>query len=158
MITDFTGGQVNARAVINCDPTKGATGADSTGLEYVINRSCFTNPTGLGQIGSMPRNPVRIPAIFNNDVAIFKNIPIGEKRAFQLRWEIYNIFNHANFDDIDGTLTFGLIQNNPGGSGVACTAAGNTCTASIQMTRNTFGTPTTARTPRVMQGSIRLNF
>src|SRR5205807_2651659 len=61
-------------------------------------------------------------------------------------WEIYNIFNHANFDDIDGTLTFGLVQNNPGGSGVACTVnmtrntvAGNTCT---------FGTPTTARTPR----------
>jgi hypothetical protein len=158
MITDFTGGQVNARAVINCDPTKGASGADSTGLEYVINRGCFANPTGLGQIGSMPRNPVRIPAIFNNDVAVFKNVPLGEKRSLQLRWEVYNIFNHPNFDDIDGTLTFGLVQSNPGGAGAACTAAGNTCTASIQMTRNTFGTPTTARTPRVMQGSIRLNF
>jgi len=156
MITDFTGGQVNARAVINCDPTRNVSGADSTGLAYVINRSCFTNPTGLGQIGSMPRNPVRIPAIFNNDVAVFKNFRIGEKRALQLRWEIYNIFNHANFDDIDGTLTFGLVQNNP--SGAACTVAGNTCTATIQMTRNTFGAPTTARTPRVMQGSIRLNF
>jgi len=156
MITDFTGGQVNARAVITCSPTKNASGADATGLEYVINRSCFTNPTGLGQIGSMPRNPVRIPAIFNNDVAVFKNFRIGEKRALQLRWEVYNIFNHANFDDIDGTLTFGLVQSNP--SGAACTVAGNTCTATIQMTRNTFGTPTTARTPRVMQGSIRLNF
>ena len=106
----------------------------------------------------MPRNPVRIPAIFNNDVAVFKNFRIGEKRALQLRWEVYNIFNHANFDDIDGTLTFGLVQNNPGGAATACTAAGNTCTATVQMTRNTFGTPTTARTPRVMQGSIRLNF
>jgi hypothetical protein len=158
MITDFTGGQVNARAVVTCDPTSGATGADSTGLAYVVNRSCFTNPTALGQIGNMARNPVRIPSIFNNDIAVFKNIPIGEKRSFQLRWEVYNIFNHPNFDDIDGTLTFGLVQSNPGGSGVACTAAGNTCTATIQMTRNTFGTPTTARTPRVMQGSIRLNF
>ncbi len=156
MITDFTGGQVNARPVILCDPTKDVTGADNTGLSYVVNRSCFSNPTGLGQIGSMPRNPVRIPSIFNNDVAVFKNIPIGEKRALQLRWEIYNVFNHANFDDIDGTLVFGLVQSNP--TGAACTAAGNTCTATIQMTRNTFGTPTTARTPRVMQGSIRLNF
>ena len=156
MITDFTGGQVNARPSIVCDPTKGASGADATGLEYVVNRSCFASPTGLGQIGSMPRNPVRIPSIFNNDVAVFKNFPIGEKRQLQLRWEIYNIFNHANFDDIDGTLVFGLVQSNQ--TGAACTVAGNICSASVQMTRNTFGTPTTARTPRVMQGSIRLNF
>jgi hypothetical protein len=139
-----------------CDPTKGTSGADKTGSAYAINVSCFTNPTALGQIGSMSRNPVRIPAIFNNDLAFFKNIPIGEKRQLQLRWEIYNIFNHPNFDDIDGTLTFGLVQNNP--TGAACTAAGNTCTATVQMTRNSFGTPTTARTPRVMQASIRLNF
>jgi hypothetical protein len=156
MITDFTGGTVNARANMICDPTKNVSGTDKTGLAYAINVGCFTNPTALGQIGNMPRNPVRIPSIFNNDLAFFKNIPLGEKRQLQLRWEIYNIFNHPNFDDIDGSLTFGLVQNNP--TGAACTAAGNTCTATIQMTRNTFGTPTTARTPRVMQGSIRINF
>jgi hypothetical protein len=156
MITDFTGGTVNARANMICDPTKGISGADATGLAYAINVGCFTNPTALGQIGNMPRNPVRIPSIFNNDLAFFKNIPLGEKRQLQLRWEIYNIFNHANFDDIDGSLTFGLVQVNP--TGAACTAAGNTCTAIVKMTRNTFGTPTTARTPRVMQASIRLNF
>lgn len=156
MITDFTGGTVNARANMICDPTKNVSGADTTGLAYAINTTCFTNPTALGQIGNMPRNPVRIPSIFNNDLAFFKNIPLGEKRQLQLRWEIYNIFNHANFDDIDGSLTFGITQVNP--TGAACTAAGNTCTAVIKMTRNTFGTPTTARTPRVMQASIRLNF
>jgi Carboxypeptidase regulatory-like domain/TonB-dependent Receptor Plug Domain len=157
MITDFTGGTVNARANMICDPTKNVSGADATGLAYAINVGCFTNPTALGQIGNMPRNPVRIPATFNNDLALFKNIPIGEKRQVQLRWEIYNIFNHPNFDDIDGSLTFGIAQVNPNPS-QACTVAGNTCTAVIRMTRNTFGTPTTARTPRVMQGSIRINF
>ncbi len=44
---------------------------------------------------------VRLPSIFNNDLAFFKNIPIGEKRAIQLRWEMYNIFNHR----ISETLT-----------------------------------------------------
>lgn len=156
MITDFTGGTVNARANMICDPTKNVTGADNTGLAYAINSSCFTYPTALGQVGNMPRNPVRIPSIFNNDLAFFKNVPIGERRQLQFRWEIYNIFNHANFDDIDGSLTFGIAQVNP--TGAACTAAGNTCTAVIRMTRNTFGTPTTARTPRVMQASIRINF
>src|SRR5205823_4636885 len=86
MITDFTGGTVNARALLTCDPSKGATGADNTGSAYVINVSCFTFPTALGQIGNLPRNSARIPSIFNNDLAFFKNIHVGERRALQLRW------------------------------------------------------------------------
>src|SRR5262249_30604289 len=157
MIQDFTGGTVNARAVITCDPTKGASGFDSTGSQYVINVGCFTFATVLGQIGNMPRNPVRLPAVFNNDLAFFKNFKMGERRGVQLRWEVYNLFNRANFDDIDGSLTFGIAQVNPGGTGAACTAT-NICTAVIRQTRSSFGTTTTARTPRVMQGSIRINF
>jgi hypothetical protein len=100
---------------------------------------------------------VRIPSIFNNDLAVFKNFKIGESRGVQLRWEMYNIFNRANFDDIDGAMIFGLVQVNPN-LALACTAAGNTCTAIVKQTKSTFGTPTTARTPRVMQASIRINF
>lgn len=106
-----------------------------------------------------------MPSIFNNDLAFFKNIKLGENREIQLRWEVYNIFNHANFRDIDAQLTYGIAQVNPGGASVACTAAGNTCTAVVRQTRNTafgsatsFGTATSARSPRVMQGSIRINF
>jgi len=158
-ITDFTGGTVNARPFMTCDPTKGASGTDSTGSAYVINVSCFAKPTALGQIGNMPRNPVRIPPTFNSDLAFFKNFRMGERRAVQLRWEIYNIFNRANFDDIDGTLTYGLAVTNPSTATpkAACSDV-NICTASFQQTRNSFGKPTTARTPRVMQGSIRINF
>jgi len=157
MITDFTGGTVNARPNVICDPRQGASGSDLTGSAFVINTSCFAVPTALGQIGNLGRNAVRIPSVFNNDLAVFKNFKIGESRGVQLRWEMYNIFNHANFDDIDGAMVFGLVQSNPNPT-LACTAAGNTCTASIKQTRTTFGTPTTARTPRVMQGSIRINF
>ncbi|HBB98686.1 MAG TPA: hypothetical protein DC054_25165 [Blastocatellia bacterium] len=149
MITDFTGGQVNARPNILCDPMRNISGADPTGLAFSINVSCFTNPTALGQIGNMSRNAVRMPSIFNNDLAFFKNVKIGEKREIQLRWEIYNIFNHTNFRDIDGSMTFGL---------VSVTNADGTKSAVIRQTRTTFGTPTSARTPRVMQGSIRINF
>jgi hypothetical protein len=157
MITDFTGGTVNARPNMICDPVKGASGTDLTGSAFVINTSCFAAPTALGQIGNMPRNAVRIPSIFNNDLAVFKNFKIGESRGVQLRWEMYNIFNRANFDDIDGAMVFGLVQVNPNPA-LACTAAGNTCTAIVKQTKSTFGTPTTARTPRVMQASIRINF
>jgi hypothetical protein len=149
MITDFTGGQTNARPNMLCDPMRNISGADPTGLAFSINVSCLTNPTALGQIGNMSRNAVRMPSIFNNDLAFFKNVKIGEKREIQLRWEIYNIFNHTNFRDIDGSMTFGL---------VSVTNADGTKSAVIRQTRTTFGTPTSARTPRVMQGSIRINF
>lgn len=154
--TDWTGGQINARPFVICDPMKGISGADPTGLAYAINVSCFTGPTALGQIGNTPRNSVRMPSIFNNDLAFFKNIKLGENREIQLRWEVYNIFNHTNFRDIDAAFTWGLSQSNPNPA-LACSAT-NICTASIKQTRTTFGTPTSARTPRVMQGSIRINF
>jgi carboxypeptidase family protein len=164
MITDFTGGQVNARPSIICDPMSGVSGSDSTGTPYVVNVGCFVPPTSLGQIGNAPRNLIRMPSIFNNDLALFKNIRIGERREVQLRWEVYNIFNHSNFRDIDGNLTYALAQVNPNPS-QTCTAAGNTCTAIIRQNRDTlfgsatsFGTATSARTPRVMQGSVRINF
>jgi hypothetical protein len=144
---------------------KGASGVDSSGTPYVINVGCFTNPTSVAnRFGNSPRNALRIPATFNSDLAFFKNIKLGEKRQIQLRWEIYNLFNRANFDDIDATLTYGLVSVNPNPTGTACTGT-NGCSAIIRQNRNTafgsatsFGTPTTARTPRVMQGSIRINF
>ncbi len=156
-ITDFTGGTVNARPVMLCDPMKNISGADLKGTPYVINPTCFGKPSAIGQIGNMPRNNVRIPSIFNSDLAFFKNVRIGERRAVQLRWEIYNLFNRANFNDIDGALAFGLVVNNPSPTGATCSAT-NVCSASFQQTNNSFGTPTTARFPRVMQASIRVNF
>lgn len=156
MITDFTGGQVNARPTITCDPMNGASGSDNTGSPYLINTACFSFPTAFGQTGNTPRNNLRLPSIFNNDLAFFKNFPIGEKRAIQLRWEMYNVFNRANFRDIDGQMVFGLVQvrANPASP---CSAT-NICTAVVRQTRDSFGTATSARSPRVMQASIRINF
>ncbi len=136
-ITDITGGQVNARPNVICDPMRNISGADPTGTPYVVNVNCFARPTRLGDIGNMPRNALRMPSIFNNDVALFKNIPFGESRALQLRWEVYNVFNHTNFRDIDAGLVFN--------------AAG-------QQTNTRFGAPIAARTPRVMQAAIKFTF
>jgi len=155
MITDFTGGQVNARVFQTCDPNQGATGTDPTGLPYVVNISCFAPPTALGQIGDAPRNSMRMPSTFNTDISFFKNFPIGERRNIRLRWEIFNLFNRTNFRDIDAQLTYAIAQVNPGGG--TCTAA-NVCTALIRQTRTSFGTPISARFPRVMQAAIQIDF
>jgi len=155
-ITDFTGGGINARPFVVCDPMQGDFGSDPTGTPRSFNVGCFAKPFATGQIGNMPRNAVRMPSIFNNDLAFFKNIKLGEKHALQLRWEIYNIFNHTNFRDIDAAMTYGLVVANPGGT-AACSLS-NVCTASFQQTNTRFGAAIAARTPRVMQASIRFNF
>ncbi len=177
-ITDFTGGDINARPVVICDPNKKIGTTDSTGLAYAINPACFAKPGIAGSIGGLQRNLLRLPSIFNSDLAFFKNIKLGEKREIQLRWEVYNIFNHTNISDINGSMTFA-----PNGA-VAALAAGGTCPAGtavvysagtfgttaaparcaastlgqISQTNEQFGAPRTARSPRVMQGSIRINF
>jgi hypothetical protein len=136
-ITDITGGQDNARPNTICDPMRDISGSDPTGTPYVVNVHCFARPTRLGDIGNTPRNSLRMPSIFNNDVALFKNIKMGESRTLQLRWEAYNVFNHTNVKDIDAGLVFD--------------AAGN-------QTNTRFGAPIAARTPRVMQAAIKFSF
>ena len=136
---------------------KGVSGSDSTGTRYVINTKCFAKPTVLGDIGNMPRNAVRLPSIFNSDLAFFKNVPMGEKRSVQLRWEIYNIFNHTNFKDIDGGMTFSCVAA-PAGTTPAVAPLCTTALPVLAQTNEKFGTPITARAPRIMQASIRFNF
>jgi hypothetical protein len=62
---------------------------------------------------------------------------LGGTRQFQLRWEIYNIFNHTQFMTLDTTPRFD--------------AAGNQVNAN-------FGSVTAARSPRIMQASLRFLF
>ncbi len=136
-ITDFTGGSINARPNLICDPNQKTYLRDPTGTEYLIDTSCFVKPTTAGAIGNLGRNSIRLPASFNTDLAFFKNIPLGERHRLQFRWETYNLFNRVNFRDIDGAMTFD--------------AAG-------KQTNTRFGAPISARSPRIMQGSLRINF
>lgn len=69
------------------------------------------NPRG-GEIGN--RNNLRGPGFWNVDMAVLKNIRLGaeSKRRLQLRWELFNAFNHNSFG-LPGTninsTTFGVI-------------------------------------------------
>jgi hypothetical protein len=166
-ITDFTGGSTNALPFVSCGSPNNVTGIDPTGTPLYLDVSCFSRPTKYGDIGNLPRNFGRRPNIFNSDLAFFKNFRIGERRGVQFRWEIYNIFNHTNFTDLDGGLTYGmvLLQSNPldaAGLAVKCTTTAaptaNVCRTEYQQTNSRFGAPTGARSPRVMQASLRINF
>jgi hypothetical protein len=157
-ITDFTGGTTNAFPFMTCDPNN-FSGGNSEGTPLAFNPDCFTRPTKLGDIGDPVRNVVRRPGIFNTDIALFKNIRFGEKRSIQLRWETYNIFNKANFSDINTNPNYGLVQQStrPVTTADPCSAT-NICTAVYRQTNALFGAVITARSPRVMQASIKINF
>jgi hypothetical protein len=43
------------------------------------------------------RNSVFGPGIWNLDLAVHKNTKLSERFTLQLRLELYNVFNHANF-------------------------------------------------------------
>jgi carboxypeptidase family protein len=140
-LTDFTGGEVNARPFVLCDPNRRVANA-SDGTPVFVDISCLARPTARGEIGNASRNMIRRPGVINFDLALFKNIRLGEKLGIQFRWETYNLFNHTNFDDFNTDMTFSR----------------DTATNQIVMSNPLFGQPNGARSPRVMQGSLRISF
>ena len=62
----------------------------------------YVNPqTGNSDWGPFPanmtkRDAFRGPGAWNVDFAMSKRFLMGQSKAIQFRWEIYNLFNHAN--------------------------------------------------------------
>jgi len=152
VITDFTGGQINGRPNIICNPQRsdgGPVGVATNGTPIFVDQTCLAPPSRIGDIGNMRRNFLRLPGVINFDLAVFKNFKLTERFNLQFRWETYNLFNHTNFSDIDGNITFAVVDAN---------RDGNIAPGDYTITSSTFGQPTAARFPRVMQGSLRISF
>jgi Carboxypeptidase regulatory-like domain/TonB dependent receptor len=74
----------------SCNRFSGATSAAPAGEVYCANL-----------LGNSGRNTVIGPGLDDFDFSLFKNNPIhriSETFNVQFRWEIFNIFNHANFN------------------------------------------------------------
>jgi carboxypeptidase family protein/TonB-dependent receptor-like protein len=110
---------------------------DSTNTGSWINWDAVARPAGRGDYGNAPRNVMQLPRIVNWNLSLFKNVPLGGKKRLQFRWEMYNVLNHTQWSGISTNATF-----NPAG----------------QQTNASFGKATSARNPRIMQGSLRFAF
>ena len=91
-----------------------------------------TTPFSLpapGTFGTSGRNILYGPGMQNLDASLFKQIPAGEKRRFEIRWELFNSLNRPNF----------LNPNNSSQSAA-------------------FGRLTSARDPRIMQLAAKFYF
>ena len=111
---------------------------NSVGQPTYFNTSAFTVPA-VGTLGNAGVNILRGPGFMNFDASIARRIPLGhnEKRVFVLRFEGYNIFNHAEFSGLNTGATFN---------------------ATNQQITNTFGTVSSTRPARICSGVIRFEF
>jgi hypothetical protein len=95
---NFTPGPI----LSNTNPRQGGT---------YFNTSLFTREA-LGQIGNSNRRFFHGPGLHNWDMALLKDIGITESKKLQLRFEAFNIFNHAQFQNPSGSInssTFGVV-------------------------------------------------
>lgn len=103
-----------------------------------FNTSAFARPGMYPALGNAGRTLFRAPGINLWDISLFKNIPVfKENNYFQFRLEMYNAFNHTQWSGLDTTARFDAAGNQVNGQ---------------------FGQITSARAPRQMQMSLRLNF
>ena len=120
-VPNFSGGHVLA----DTNPRHGNAYFDPT---------LFTNEA-LGQFGDSRRRFFHGPGLNNYDMALSKNTKITESKSLELRFEAFNLFNHAQFNNPNSEINDGL----PSQGG-------------------TFGLVTTARDPRIMQVGAKFLF
>jgi hypothetical protein len=67
----------------------------------------------VGSVGPWPRTYLRRPGIAVTDFSIFKNFALDSesKKRLQIRLELFNAFNHAQFDNINTGLTWNIATN-----------------------------------------------
>jgi hypothetical protein len=66
-----------------------------------FNPAAFRRPVATAQdptlFGNSGRNILIGPDFKNVDMSLFKNIRLTERSKLQLRWEVFNVLNHPNF-------------------------------------------------------------
>jgi hypothetical protein len=89
-------------------------GGDIT--ENAFNGDVLCSP--LGQNGSLGRNVLRAPSQSRFDLGLLKSTRLTETVSFEFGWDVFNVFNRANFAAPDfelGSPDFGRITTTVGG-------------------------------------------
>jgi hypothetical protein len=124
-IPNFTPGKI----LNNTNPRK----LDANGLPIPYFNTALFSKESVGQIGNANRRFFHGPGLNNWDMALLKDTKFTESKVLELRFEAFNIFNHAQFRASDSTA-FGNIDS------------------------STFGIINAAHDPRIMQIAARFRF
>lgn len=134
---DFSGGGENCgNYKVVGDPSLSKANRE---IDQWFNTAAFAPLSGRGDYNTnCDRWKFAMPGWHNHDLTLFKDIRLKGNQQLQYRWEIYNIFDQVQFQDVNRSPTW-----NPN------TGA---------QTNTNFGKVTSARTERRMQMSIRYIF
>jgi hypothetical protein len=108
-----------------------------------INPAAFATPAN-GVWGNASRNAVRVPGLWQGDLALAKKFPVREKMNFSFRAEVFNAFNR----DMIGSPAVKWTGNG------STSSAGTFGQITSAYTSNSVGTGT----PREMQFSLRFSY
>ena len=111
--------------------------ADESTVDHFFDAGAFVRvPAGTNRFGNAGRNIVIGPDYKNFDLSLIKHFGLWEKARGEFRWEVFDLFNHPNFD-------------NPGGG-----APANDIASPV------FGRlqSTIPNSQRIMQFALKLNF
>ena len=76
---------------------------NANGDHLFFNPEAF-GPGPLGGFGNANRQFFHGPGIDNFDISLMKTTKITESKAFEIRAEFFNVFNHTQFNNPDGDL------------------------------------------------------
>jgi len=112
-IAAATGNGVQWFPNLVCDPRPG--GSCPVGSVAILPVQFISGKT-IYHFGSFGRNVIIGPSFNNTDFSIIKRTKIGEDKFIEFRWEVFDLFNHANFGQPGrtaqvGSTTFGVITN-----------------------------------------------
>jgi hypothetical protein len=94
---DFVGGSF--RGTTGC-------GVNEAPCVGYLNTAAFARPLA-GSAGNVGKGAFRGPGFFTWDMGFFKNFRIREGTQIQFRFEYFNIFNRANFQDPNNSFAAG---------------------------------------------------
>jgi hypothetical protein len=108
-----TGNGVQWFANSVCDPRPG--GSCPAGAVAVLPVAFVSGKT-IYHFGSFGRNTIIGPGFNNTDFSLIKHTRIGENKEVEFRWEVFDLFNHANFGQPGrtaqvGSTAFGVITS-----------------------------------------------
>jgi Carboxypeptidase regulatory-like domain len=131
---DITGGGDGVRAVM---VAAAQLSHGDRNFYHWFNTASVARPA-KGTFGNAARAVLWGPGVNNWDATLMKNFPLrSESRFFRIRWELYNMFNHTQFNGVNTTARFDPTGNQVNGQ---------------------FGWITSTRSPRIMQLSLSLQF
>ena len=119
----------------------GKTNSNPRLAQPYFNYDFFTTEP-YGQIGNAMRRYFHGPGVNNTDLTLAKDTRIVEGLDTQFRLEAFNVFNHTQFDGVDGEI--GDYDNS--GCSVATSCSG------------IFGYTSSARDPRIVQLALKILF